>query len=55
MGEEAVELRNSLLRFGCVSEEFRVVVASLDDWMTNSPPPLGRLSRTDGMSPSGVR
>ena len=31
-----MELRNWLLRFGCESEEFRVVVASQADWMANS-------------------
>ena len=39
LGAEAMELRNWLFRFGCVSEEFRVIVASLADWMANSPPP----------------
>ena len=39
LGAEAMELRNWLLRFGCASEEFRVVVARLDDWMANSPTP----------------
>ena len=39
LGAEAMELRNWLLCFGCVSEEFRVVVASLADWMANSSPP----------------
>ena len=34
-----MELRNWLLRFGCASEELRVVVASLADWMANSFPP----------------
>ena len=34
-----MELRNWLLRFGCASEEFRVVVASLAKWMANSSPP----------------
>ena len=52
LGAEATELRNWLFCFGCASEELRVVVASLADWMANSSPPLGRLSRTDGMSPS---
>ena len=33
---EAMELRNWLLRFGCASEEIRVVVAILSDWMANS-------------------
>ena len=54
LGAEAIELRNWLLCFGCVSEELRVVVASLADWMA-TPPPLGCLSRTDGMSTSGAR
>ena len=39
LGAEAIELRNWLLRFGCASEELRVVVARLDDWMANSSPP----------------
>ena len=34
-----MELRNWLLRFGCASEELRVVVASLADWMANSSSP----------------
>ena len=38
LGAEAMELRNWLLRFGCASEEFRVVAASLADWMANSSP-----------------
>ena len=52
LGAEAMELRNWLLCFGCASEELRVVVDSLADWMANSPPPLGRLSRTDDLPPS---
>ena len=55
LGAEAIELRNWLLRFGCASEELRSVVASLAYWMANSPLPLGRLLRTDGMSPSRTR
>ena len=55
LGEEAMELRNWLLCFGCASKEFRVVVARLSDWMSTPPPPLGRLLRTDGMSPGGAR
>ena len=39
LGAEAIELSNWLLRFGCASEELRVIVASLDDWMDNSSPP----------------
>ena len=39
LGAEAIELRNWLLHFGCASEELRVVVARLADWMTNSSPP----------------
>ena len=33
-----MDLRNWLLRFGCASEEFRVVVASLADWLAKSSP-----------------
>ena len=36
LGAEAIELINWLLRFGCASEELRVVSASLSDWMANS-------------------
>ena len=36
LGAEAIELRNWLLCFGCASEELRVVVASLENWMDNS-------------------
>ena len=39
LAAEAIELRNWLLRFGCASEELRVVVASLADWMAISSPP----------------
>ena len=52
LGAEAMDLRNWLLCFGCVSEELRVVVVNLADWMATSSPPLGCLSRTYGMSPS---
>ena len=38
LGAEVMELRNWLLRFGCASEEVRVVVASLADWMDISSP-----------------
>ena len=33
LGAEAIELWNGLLHFGCASEEFRVVVADMADWM----------------------
>ena len=39
LGAEAMELHNWLLCFGCASEDFRVVVSSLADWMANPPPP----------------
>ena len=39
LGAEAMELRNCLLCLGCVSKDFRVVVASLTYWMANSSPP----------------
>ena len=51
LGSEAIELRNWLFRFGCASEEFRVIVADLEGWMANSSPPLGILPCYDGMSP----
>ena len=54
LGAEAMELHNWLLHFGCASEELRVVVASLADWMANSSPPLGRISCTNVMSPGGA-
>ena len=39
LGAEIIELRNWLLCFGCVSEELRVVITRLADWMANSPHP----------------
>ena len=39
LGAEAIDTRNCLLCFGCSSEDFRVVVAELTDWMANPPPP----------------
>ena len=39
LGAEAIELINGLLRFGCASEELRVILARLADWMANSFPP----------------
>ena len=41
LGAEAIDMRNWLRSFGCVSEEFRVVVANLSNWM--APPPPGCL------------
>ena len=38
LGAEAIELRNWLLRFGCLSEDLRAVVARLDYWMANYSP-----------------
>ena len=60
-----MELRNWLLCFGCASEEFRVVVASLADWMANSSPPwaaycalmvcrLVVLDKKPGVCPVGI-
>ena len=54
LGAEAIELRNWLLCFGCASEEFRVFVADLSNWMATFPTfphPLGRLPLSDGMLP----
>ena len=36
LGAEAIELINWLLHFGCASEELRVVVTRLADWMVYS-------------------
>ena len=36
---EAIELKIWILHFRCASEELRVVVAILDDWMAKSSPP----------------
>ena len=52
LGAEVIELRNWLLRFGCASEEFRVVVADLENCMANSSPHLGYLPCSYGMSHS---
>ena len=60
-----MELRNWLLRLGCASEELRVVVSSLADWMTNSSPPwsayralmacrLVALDKRPGVRPVGI-
>ena len=38
LGSETIELRNWIIRFGCMLEEIRVVVAILTDWMANSSP-----------------
>ena len=65
LGAEAMELCNWLLLFGCASEELRVVVASLDDWMANSSPPwavyralmachLVALDKRPGVRPVGI-
>ena len=65
LGAEVTELRNWLLRFGCASEELRVVVASLADWMDNSSPPwaayralmacrLVVLDKRPGVRPVGI-
>ena len=39
LGAEAVEMRNWLLCFGCVSEELRFIIDRLADCMANPPPP----------------
>ena len=39
LGAEAIKLRNWLFCFGCASEELRVFVVRLADWMANSSPP----------------
>ena len=65
LGAEAIELRNWILRFGCASEELRVVVARLAYWMANSSPPwaayralmacrLVALDKRPGVRPVGI-
>ena len=65
MGDEAINLRNFLLHFGCASEKFRVVVADLYEWMANSSPPwddycavmvclLVALDNLPGVRPIGI-
>ena len=65
LGAEVMELQNWLLCFGCASEEFRVVVAILDDWMANSSPlwaayralmacSLMALDKRPGVLPMGI-
>ena len=65
LGGEAIELRNWLLRFGCVCEELRVVVARLADCMAKSSPPwdaylalmacfLVVLDKRPGVCPVGI-
>ena len=55
LGAEAMELRNWLVRFRCASEELRVVVTSLEDWMANSFPPWAAYRALMAISPSGTR
>ena len=38
LGAEAIQLRNWLLCFGCASDELRVVISRLADWVANSSP-----------------
>ena len=65
LGADAMELRNWLLRFGCASEDLRVVVVSLTDWMANSSLPwaayctlmacrLVALNKRLGVRPVGI-
>ena len=41
MGEEAIELRNWLLCFGCASEDLMVVVSRRAEFRANPTPPPG--------------
>ena len=62
---EAIELRNWLLRFGNASEELRVIISRLTDFMDNSSPPwatyctlmtcrLVALDKRPGVHPLGI-
>ena len=39
LGAEVVDLRSWLIHFRCASEELRVVIFKLAEWMSNSSPP----------------
>ena len=65
LGAEAIKLHNWLLCFGCASEELRVVVSRMADWMDNSSPPwsaycalmaccLVSLDKRPGVLPIGI-
>ena len=65
LGAEAIELRNWIIHFGCASEELRVVITSLADWIANSYPPwapystlmaccLVALDKRPGVRPVGI-
>ena len=65
LGAEVIGIRNCLLRFGCASEEFIVVVNRLADWMANSSPPwaayralmaclLVAMDKRPGVRPVGI-
>ena len=60
-----IELRNWLLCFGCASEELRVVVSRMADWMAKYSPPwaayralmsclLVALDKSPGVRPMGI-
>ena len=62
---EAIELQNCLLLFGCATEELRVVLARMADWMANSSPSWAAyralitccllvLDRRPGVRPVGI-
>ena len=64
-GAEAIELRNWILRFSCASEDLRVVVSIIADWMANSSLPwsayrkimaccLVALDKRSGVRPVGI-
>ena len=65
LGAEAIELQNWLLPFVCASEELRVVISMLADWIANSSTPwafycalmvclLVALDKRPGVRPVGI-
>ena len=38
LGAEAIELCNCLIRFGCISEELKVIITKLSNWVDISSP-----------------
>ena len=44
LGEEALKIKNWLLRFGCASEELWVEVSGLVGFLGKYPPPPGQIT-----------
>ena len=49
LGAEAIKINHLLLTFECALEELGTVIADMDYWISNSPPPWGILPGTYGI------